>query len=558
VDARCTKSDGDDEWEIAFLSRLNRRTGELASGMGLPVDPAIKLTRAKEASLGEGVAFDVRVGSEVCRIGRALEINRDWDAVEFAERVAEALYWNRALMLNDTVINCLYADYSARGDGNAAKMKAEQLGRLLRESINLGFSAAIALELLDGWAAGRERDFVPDYSFASMLSDRFPDAVIVEVGQNQYDAIYEGAHDCSNSLPAAFAEMVATLRDALFFDLGVKFPGVQIEVSGELDDDQFRIRLGSIAGPVHHGLNREELLVNETVDRLHLLSIKARVATNPANSAGASIIPVPHGRVCEQAGYTTWDLSGYLLLTLSSELRRQAALFMTIGQVEHILIRLNAAFPLTIFNLIERYSMVELQRVLQVLLEERVSVRDLRTIIEAMLDSDGVIDVNVTDSTVVAAADVRLTPRIRPADDGCGIPEQVDAVRAALCWQLTHSHCDYAGQFVVIGVAPATEQRLLQSRQSPLSRAEQTQLRDSVARQLLPLRNTSSNPPLLTNTLIRGQIFELLHLEFPGLAVMSRDEVAPGRIAEEIALIDALAPLPNTPRRQRRPRGQSE
>ena len=76
---------------------------------------------------------------------------------------------------------------------------------------------------------------------------------------------------------------------------------------------------------------------NDTVDRLTLLNIKGEEAVNPANGSECAWIPGEYADIAEQAGLTTWDAAGYMVLHLSSVLRKNAAEFVGIQEVQNML-----------------------------------------------------------------------------------------------------------------------------------------------------------------------------------------------------------------------------
>lgn len=527
-------------WDSTFHSRLNRRARELAEDLGIAAELVVRLSWTEASRSGESPTCEIAVDGSACRVDRTLEIPGRHDAEELAERVAEELYWNRSLLLTEAVIE--HCHERRRKSRHAERITLEQLGRWLRQLVSRGLSIPMSFEVLDEWAAGEQCGFVPDYACEMMLADRFPKAVTVEAGCDQYDVLCGGGPGGTEEPPAS----LAGVRDSLFDELGVKFPPVQrIDLSEELDPGRFRIRVGSIAGPVHTGLGQAEVLVGAMVESLGLLGLEARPASHPVSGAANAVVAEEDAWICQNAGLATWDPAGYIGLVLSRELRRQAALFLIMPQVEHLLGRLNERFPMPVFNVLERYGMVEVQRVLQSLAEEGVSVRDLRAVLEALLEIDGVIDVEDVGDELITAAGVHLTPRAGGAA-GVATADRVEYVRAALRWHLTHRHGGGEREIAVIRLTAETERRLLQSVDSPLTQAERQRLHNTVAREWHKASDLTPRPPVLASTPVRRRFYELVFREFPGLTVMGSEEVAPGRREKPVGWIDALHPLPGS------------
>ncbi|MFX0136202.1 MAG: hypothetical protein ACFFDN_21360, partial [Candidatus Hodarchaeota archaeon] len=63
-------------------------------------------------------------------------------------------------------------------------------------------------------------------------------------------------------------------------------------------------------------------------NRLTLLNIPGKPAINPANGTECSIIDIGYQNIAESAGLTTWNQIGFLILSLSSELRTNSGCFL--------------------------------------------------------------------------------------------------------------------------------------------------------------------------------------------------------------------------------------
>jgi type III secretory pathway component EscV len=138
--------------------------------------------------------------------------------------------------------------------------------------------------------------------------------------------------------------------------------------------------------PVLCGLAEDELLVNETPERLLEGAIpNGRPRANPANGNPCAVI----SRGYEQqlrSEYTMWDQFGYIVLLLSAELRLAASTLLSLNDVKELLGKLHDAFPTLIAATLHQYSPLEVTQVLRWLLRDGVSIRDLRSVLEFMLD----------------------------------------------------------------------------------------------------------------------------------------------------------------------------
>ncbi|MBI5510807.1 MAG: type III secretion system export apparatus subunit SctV [Deltaproteobacteria bacterium] len=313
-------------------------------------------------------------------------------------------------------------------------------------------------------------------------------------------------------------EMVPMMRDGLFYELGVKFPGIRVRGNEtDLPDGTYIIMINEI--PLVSGnVSLEKVLVNDTVDRLTLLNIKGEEAVNPANGSECAWIPSQFAEIAEQAGLTTWDAAGYMVLHLSSVLRKNAAEFVGIQEVQNMLEQLEQAFPALVKEVVPKaVSPFQLTDILRRLVEEEISIRDLRSILQALAEWG-----QVENDTVM------LT----------------EYVRNALKRYISHKYTRGGNTLVVYLLDPQIEETVRSSIQHTQS-GSYLALEPEITQEILTaVRNevgnlppTAQNPVILTTMEIRRYFRKLVELEFPHLAVLSYQELSPDMNIQPIARI---------------------
>ena len=313
-------------------------------------------------------------------------------------------------------------------------------------------------------------------------------------------------------------EMVPMMRDGVFYELGVKFPGIRVRGNEtDLPDGAYIVMVNEI--PIVSGnVSLEKVLVNDTVDRLTLLNIKGDEAVNPANGSECAWIPAEYSSIAEQAGLTTWDAAGYMVLHLSSILRKNAAEFVGIQEVQNMLEQLEQAFPALVKEVVPKaVSPFQLTDILRRLVEEEISIRDLRSILQALAEWG-----QVENDTVM------LT----------------EYVRNALKRYISHKYTRGGNTLVVYLLDPQIEETVRSSIQHTQS-GSYLALEPEITQEILTaVRNevgnlppTAQNPVILTTMEIRRYFRKLVELEFPHLAVLSYQELSPDMNIQPIARI---------------------
>ena len=313
-------------------------------------------------------------------------------------------------------------------------------------------------------------------------------------------------------------EMVPMMRDGLFYELGVKFPGIRVRGNEtDLGAGSYIIMVNEI--PLISGtISLDKVLVNDTVDRLTLLNIQGEEAVNPANGSECAWIPDEYASIAEQAGLTTWDASGYMVLHLSSVLRKNAAEFVGIQEVQNMLEQLEQAFPALVKEVVPKaVSPFQLTDILRRLVEEEISIRDLRSILQALAEWG-----QVENDTVM------LT----------------EYVRNALKRYISHKYTRGGNTLVVYLLDPQIEETVRSSIQHTQS-GSYLALEPEITQEMLAavrsevgnLPPTAQNPVILTTMEIRRYFRKLVELEFPHLAVLSYQELSPDMNIQPIARV---------------------
>jgi type III secretion protein V len=313
-------------------------------------------------------------------------------------------------------------------------------------------------------------------------------------------------------------DMIPMMRDGLFYELGVRYPGLRVRGNeGDLPKGAYIIMINEI--PLVMGtVDQEKLLVNDTPDRLKLLNIEGEPAVNPANQSECAWIHISHKEVAEQAGLTTWDAAGYMVLHLSAVLRKNASEFVGIQETQNMLEQLEQAFPALVKEVVPKaVSPFQLTDILRRLVEEEISIRDLRSILQALAEWGP-----VENDTVM------LT----------------EYVRAALKRYISHKYTRGQSTLIVYLLDPQIEETVRSSIQHTSS-GSYLALEPEITQEILAaVRNEIGNlppsaqqPVVLTTMEIRRYFRKLVELEFPHLAVLSYQELSPEMNIQPIARI---------------------
>ncbi|WP_338867493.1 type III secretion system export apparatus subunit SctV [Myxococcus stipitatus] len=313
-------------------------------------------------------------------------------------------------------------------------------------------------------------------------------------------------------------ELIPFMRDGLFVELGVRFPGVRARGNASLPPGSYQIQINEV--PVVTGqATLGHVLVNDTVERLRLMNIQGFEAVNPATRQPAAWVPEQHRETLEAAGLTTWDVPGYIILHVAAVLRRNAREFVGVQETQTMLEQLEKAFPAIVKEVIPKVvNVLKLTDILQRLVEEEISIRDLRGILQALAEYGQ-----------VEADNVMLT----------------EHVRASQRRYISHKYARGSGTLVVYLLDPNIEEAIRGSIKRTSAGAHLA-LEPELAQEIVQAVRTecghlppsAQRPVILTAMDIRRYVRKLLEYEFnPSFSVLSYQELSPELNIQPVARI---------------------
>jgi flagellar biosynthesis protein FlhA len=309
---------------------------------------------------------------------------------------------------------------------------------------------------------------------------------------------------------------VSVIRRQIATELGMVIPPVRIHDELGLDSHEYvlKVRGTEVArGRIMAG----HQLAMDPGDAVGQLQGVA--TTEPAFGLPATWVADSQRAEAEALGYTVVDGESVIVTHLTETIRAHAAELLTRQDVRSLLEQLKETNQAVVDEVVpDMLTLGEIQRVLQNLLSEGVSIRDLGTIVEAIGDK------------------ARLTR------DTSLLSEYA---RQALGRTITAPHVDSEQRLKAIALDPAIEQEVAASitqtsdgeylamdpvRAQALVGALRTQVEHAVAR--------GSRPVLLCSARVRRHLRRLVEQAIPHLAVCSYNEIAPGITVETIGVIE--------------------
>ena len=284
----------------------------------------------------------------------------------------------------------------------------------------------------------------------------------------------------------------------------------------------------------NHGRPAEDRLGQCPAESLGREGFPAIPIVNPANRKANSIIPRAARAAAGAGGRQTWSPLGYLVLALAAELRTHSANLLDGQLTTDALARLETAFPDLVGRARAVYAIEPLTAVLRHLLQEQISIRDLRGILERLLD----FDVIVTDQRKYIAFDDRLPTGKSPSARWRQEPVNLAAfVRMGMKNYISHKYTRGQRTLIVYLLAPDIEQRLEAALENERGLPQETAdgIRRAVRTEIGTPSPDAAIPALLTTINVRAILRRCIAAEFPRLPVLAYQELSPVLNVQPIA-----------------------
>lgn len=304
---------------------------------------------------------------------------------------------------------------------------------------------------------------------------------------------------------AKLLERVTSIRRHVALELGIVVPGVRFRDNLQLKPNAYVVKIKEIE------VATGEVMVNQFLaigpeDKLK--NLRGTKTVDPTyGMPGVWISPEQRGDA-ERLGCMIFDPVSVIATQLTEVVRTHAADLLGRQEVQALVDTIKKTHPAVVKDLVpDQISLGEVQKVLQNLVRERVSVRDLVTILETVADN------------------------VHMSKD----PEVLtECVRVALSRVICKEYMNNEGVINVITLDPQIEQIVAQSIQRTemgsflaLDPNMGQEILMSIGQEVGKLQERGLQPIILCAPQIRPALKRLTDRSFPNLVVLSWNEIAP-------------------------------
>ncbi len=300
-------------------------------------------------------------------------------------------------------------------------------------------------------------------------------------------------------------EQIRSLRRSIAADMGLVLPSIRIQDNMQLEPETYVIRIKEVEA-ARGKIRPDRLLVMDPNGSLPNLA--GERTQEPAFGLPALWIDMSLRDEALFKGCTVVDASSVLTTHLTETARENMAELLTYAETQKLLDELPREQQRLVADLIPSVaSTAAVQRILQGLLSERVSIRDLPTILEGIQDAAG--------------SGMR------------GIPTILAHVRTRLARQLSEMHTGPQGYIPLVTLSPEWELAFAESltgppddRQLAMAPSRLSEFVEKLRAALDRAIRAGETPVLLVSQHLRGHVQAIVNRVRPTTPVLAQTEIS--------------------------------
>jgi flagellar biosynthesis protein FlhA len=310
-------------------------------------------------------------------------------------------------------------------------------------------------------------------------------------------------------------EQIKALRRSLAIEMGFVMPAVRILDNVQLDANTYVIKIKEVeagTGKVWHG---QYMVMDPAGKQVTLPGIHT---TEPTFGLPATWIDAALKEEASVRGYTVVDAATVLATHLTELIKANMSELLSYGEVQKLLKELPKEQSELIKDIVpSQITISGIQRVLQILLAERVSIRDLASILEGIADG--------------------LPATRNPSS-------LAEHVRARLSRQLCAQHTTASGYLPIIALTARWEQAFAESivgqgdeRNLAMQPSKLTEFINAVREKFEAAGREGETPVLVTSSAIRVFVRGIVERFRAQTSVLSQSEIHPRARLKTVASI---------------------
>jgi len=315
-------------------------------------------------------------------------------------------------------------------------------------------------------------------------------------------------------------DRIKSVRRQFALELGFIVPPLHIRDNLQLKSNEYGILIKGVEVSRGSIMTGRLLAMNPGTIEKEIDGIQTK---EPTFGLPAVWISTSDKQKAQMAGYTVVDSSTVVTTHIKETIKRHASELLGRQETQSLIDKFKESNPKVIEELIpDVLSLGKVQKVLQNLLKEQISIRDLRTILEQLADYGPTTkDTDILTEYVRQALARPITKQFQSADGSLSVMTLNREIE-----ELIHSSIQKTELASFLSLEPTVAEKLLLKLQEAV---------ESITPQM------ETSPVLLASPGIRHHLRKFVERFIPDLAVLSHSEIIPSVQIKTLKVVDLNA-----------------
>lgn len=511
-----------------FRTQLLKYLNGFLDDLAIPTSLSLFVNVADGKPALNATKFRIQIDKQNCRI--PMSVVEPEEPVEFARLVAKIVSRNLELFVSEQLADNVLENWIIENEIVAQnRPPARGFHRLLRSLVQRGYNIQKGESVFKN-SRGTLGVWDEARFFEEAIAGVESTKITVLLKPGVRDSILDPAEP-------ALGDFCDAVQSKIFQQLGIALPRIGIGDSDDLEENEFRLQLNDVRHPPVAVLGPDQFLTDADTKKLAELKVAHTEYVVPETGAKRFVCEDKKGALekCRDANLRVWTRAEFLAFTLEEELRRNAGSFLTLDAVKYGLDLLRDECPTLVDLASKRFAVTIVSQILRCLLDEEISIKNGRSIVESLVFIGGTTSVDHSEYLVFYPDPPSLCPVAAAKDlQDVTITELANRVRMSLNRYISYKYTG-GNTLVCYTIALQNEKRIAQIDTRPFQEIEKVRLINAILDKTRSHGIPNSDAVIVTSILIRKKLRELIEKEFPRLAVLCYQELTPNLKIQHLA-----------------------
>jgi len=512
--------------EENFTISIQQYVASLINDLGLPVQALVDVI-ASDKELDCGLYYII-IDEQVLK--PIFRTSRNFMEEDISRWVQLTIYDNRNLLLTPRITKRVLEEWSASGNYSFDGFTECELQTFLLEFISRCFNIDRAKEISK--QVTKETAASWDQALQEMLPGFSTMSIIVYTNKAYYELIRQSQEGIG------IEGYLDLLQQEIFDSLGIMVPRPNFSINETMQANEICIKLNDVMLPRILGIKKNDIFVNAVSRWLSYLNLTGKEIAHPNTWQQCFIIRDEDNEaknLCRKYNLIMLDPLGFFIFSVRVQIRNNANAFLTPRTLNRYVSLLELHFPDLVRSVLMRHNIAQLTQMLSGLLDDQIPIKDLRTLLEALLAITSTV--NISDEKVILLPSTGHLCPVNGSRSDIIIEDYISHLRLVMRDFILSKNTNSSNVLLAYIIGSDIESKFRKIGSGSLAENDYEHLANNIRKRMRNMQYQDIKTVILTAPDVRKKVADVLRGEFPYIPVLSYYELTPVTDIQKIATI---------------------